>query len=248
LLAKSGKSLRDFVQSLYESKWPEWLNLKDIPSKSSIHRHFERIGLSIIRALNIIIVKTRESVHYAIDSTGIDSYHASKHYEKRIGRTHRPYLKLSLIGQTNEPFLVEDFNITDMHFSDFNHAKPLIKRFKRKNKIIFADKAYDGEEMHGLAFESGNFLYCPLREKCKKPKGFFRRKMQKCFDEDIYHERNKIETVMFLIKYRGIVIRSKKKVNKVKELAWKIISYNLQRLARSLQRLWLATISRDSAE
>lgn len=247
LLAKSGKSLRDFVRSLYESKWPEWLKLTDIPSKSSIHRHFERIGLVIIRSLNLSITKTTESIHYAIDSTGIDAYHASKHYEKRIGRTHKPYLKLSIIGQTAEPFIIEDFNITDKHFSDFNHAKPLIKRFRRKNKIIFADKAYDGEEMHGIAFESENFLYCPLRKKCRKPKGFFRRKMLKCFDEDIYHERNKIETIMFLIKHKGIVIRSKKRINKLKELAWKILSYNLQRLARSLLRLWLSTISWDTA-
>jgi len=247
LYSKSNLSLRNFVRSLYESKWPEWLNLKEIPSKSSIHRHFERIGLSIIRELNLFITKTKEAIHYAIDSTGIDSNHASKHYEKRIGRTHRPYIKLSILGQTREPFLIEDFTITTKHCNDAKHSKSLLKRFSKKNKLIFADKAYDAENLHKLANSSGNMLYCPLRDfKVKKPGGKFRQNMQKCFDEEIYHERNKVETIMFLLKHKGIVIRAKKRLNKIKELAWKILSYNIERLAKSM-RLWFYIISRDSA-
>ena len=246
LYAKSGKSLRDFVKSLYESKWPEWLNLKDIPSKSSIHNHFQRIGLTIIRTLNLVVTKLKESLHYAIDSTGIDSYHASKHYEKRINRIRRPYLKLSLIGQTQEPFLIEDFAITDKHCNDFKHGKPLVKRFRRKNKLIFADKAYDGEEMHEFAEKSGNMMYCPIKDhKAKRLKGIKRRKMDASFDEEIYHERNKVETIMFLLKHKGLVIRSKKRINQIKELAWKILSYNIERLAKSFQRLYEIIISWD---
>ena len=246
LYAKSGKSLRKFVQHLYESKWPEWLKLKEIPSKSSIHRHFERIGLTIIRTLNLVITKITETLHYAIDATGIDSYHASKHYEKRIGRTHKPYLKLTIIGQTTKPFLIEDFNITDKHCNDMKHAKPLLKRFKRKNKIVFADKGYDSELLHELTHSSKNFLYCPIRDfKVKRPKGKFRRKIDEIFNEDIYHERNKIETIMFLIKHKGITIRAKKRLNKIKELAWKLLSYNIERMAITFRRMFFL-ISRDS--
>jgi len=249
LYSKSGLSLRDFIKYLYESKWPEWLKLKEIPSKSSIHRHFERIGLKIIRALNITIVRMKKTVHYAIDSTGIDASYASKHYEKRIGRTHVPYIKLSLIGQTQEPFLVEDFNITTKHCNDAKHWKPLLKRFNYKNKIIFADKAGDGENLHELVNLKGCMLYAPVRNfKVKKPKGYFRRKLNEIFDEYIYHERNKIETIMFLIKHKGLIIRSKKRINKIKELAWKILAYNIQRLANSLF-FWIYSImSRDNTQ
>lgn len=249
LYAKSGKSLRDFEKSLYESKWPEWLKLKDIPSKSSIHNHFQRIGLTVIRALNLVVTKFKESIHYAIDSTGIDSYHASRHYEKRINRVRRSYLKLSLIGQTQEPFLIEDFAVTNKHCSDFKHGKSLAKRFRRKNKLIFADKAYDGEEMHEFAENSGNMLYCPIRNyRTKRLKGIRRRKMNKIFDEDIYHERNKVETIMFLLKHKGLLIRSKKKANQIKELAWKILSYNIERLAKSFQRLYEIIIFLDKTK
>ncbi len=246
LYAKSGKSLRKFVESLYESKWPELLKLKEIPSKSSIHRHFERIGLTIIRSLNKMVVKTTESLHYAIDSTGIDSNYASKHYEKRIGRTHRPYIKLSIIGQTTKPFIVEDFEITDKHCNDAKHIKPILKRFNRKNKIIFADKGYDAENLHQIVNNSNNYLYSPIRDfKVKKPKGIFRRKMDKIFEKDIYHERNKIETIMFLIKHHGIVIRAKKRSNKIKELAWKILSYNILRIAKAIN-LIIFYMARDN--
>ncbi|MFP4403922.1 MAG: transposase, partial [Candidatus Woesearchaeota archaeon] len=197
---------------------------------------FERIGLTIIRALNLVIVKTKESLHYAIDS-----YHAPKHYEKRIDRKHKLYLKLSITGQTQKPFLIEDFAITDKHCHDTKHIRPIIKRFKRINKIIFADKGYD-EKLHLNVKENGNYLHCPLREMSKNPKGFLRRKTNKIFKTEIYNERNKIET-MFLIKNTGIVIRSKKRNNKIKELAWKILSYNIERLTKFLQKLWLIIIS-----
>ena len=204
--------------------------------------------MTIIRALNLTIVKLKESLHYAIDSTGIDSYQASKHYEKRINRIRRPYLKLSIIGQTTKPHLIEDFSITDKHKNDFNHWKPLLKRFHRKNKIIFADKAGDGEEMHEIAEQSKNKLYCPLRKKSKNPKGRLRRQMKKLFEEDIYHERNKIETIMFLLKHKGLVTRSKKRNNKFKELAWKILAYNIERTSKFLQIIWNHIISWDNAK
>ena len=54
LYAKSNLSLRKFISYLYESKWPEWLKLKEIPCKSSLHNHFQRIGLTIIRTLNYL--------------------------------------------------------------------------------------------------------------------------------------------------------------------------------------------------
>lgn len=95
LFAKSGKSTRKFVENLYESKWPEWLKLKEIPCKSSIHNHFTRIGLTLVRFLNKFALHKRRANRLAVDSTGIDANHASKHYEKRIGRDKRKYLKLT---------------------------------------------------------------------------------------------------------------------------------------------------------
>ena len=249
LFAKSRQSLRDFVQSLYESKWPEWLNLSDIPSKSSIHNHFQRIGLAIIRTLNLIVTRIKKTINYAIDSTGIDSRHASKHYEKRIGRTRSPFLKLSILAQSQKPYLIDDYAITDTHLHDVNHAKTLSKRFNLRNKIIFADRAYDCEELMQINKSKSNLLYAPIRDfKVKYPKGRLRREIAKQFDDDVYHlGRNPVEMIMFLLKGKGLIIRSKTKKNKIKELAWKILAYNIERLSKSILRLWEIIISLDKA-
>ena len=247
LYAKSNKSLRKFIQSLYESRWPEWLKLKEIPCKSSIHNHFNRIGLALIRFMNRFALQERRANRLAVDSTGIDANHASKHYEKRIGREHRKYLKLSILGQIQEPYLIEDFVCEPSHISDVKQAKPLIRRIS-KNKIVFADKAYDCEWLMELAEEKGSELYCPIRKSSRnRPKGRLRKKRFNDFNEDFYHKgRNPIELMMFLLKHQGLVIRSKKVCNQIKEMAWKILAYNIERMARALQlllrviRLWTA--------
>jgi len=52
--------------------------------------------------------------------------------------------------------------------------------------------------------------------------------------------------MMFLLKHQGLVIRAKKVNNQIKEMAWKILAYNIERMARALQlllrviRLWTA--------
>ena len=37
LYRRSGKALRDFIRLLYESQWPRWLDLRNIPGKSTLH-------------------------------------------------------------------------------------------------------------------------------------------------------------------------------------------------------------------
>lgn len=250
LYARSGKSLRDFSQSLYESKWPDWLNLKEIPSKSSIHNHFQRIGLKIIRALNLVISRMKKAVNYAIDSTGVDARHVSKHYEKRLNRKRSPFLKLSILAQSEKPYLIDDFEITNKHLHDVNHAKTLVNRFKLKNRTIFADRAYDCEELMESCEINKNFLYTEIRDfKVKRPKGRLRKIMLDKFDKNTYNQgRNPVEMIMFLLKRKGLVIRAKKTQNKIKALAWFLLSYNIERLSKSLQRLWETIITLDKTK
>lgn len=196
----------------------------------------------MVRFLNKFALQERRAKRLAVDSTGIDANHSSKHYEKRIGRDHRNYLKLSILGQVEKPYLIEDFACELSHISDVKQAKPLIRRIG-KNKIIFADKAYDCNWLMELCEEKRSELYCPIRQSSRnRPKGRLRRKLFDIFDEDFYHEgRNPIELMMFLLKHQGLVIRAKKVHNQIKEMAWKILAYNIERIARGLQ-LWLRVI------
>ena len=57
--------------------------------------------------------------------------------------------------------------------------------------------------------------------------------------------------MMFLLKHQGLVIRPKKVSNQIKEMAWKILAYNIDRMARALQlllrviRLWTTPLITD---
>ena len=247
LYAKSNMSLRRFIQSLYESKWPEWLKLKEIPCKSSIHNHFNRIGLTLIRVMNKFALRGRRANRLAVDSAGIDANRASKHYEKRIGRDHKPYLKLSILGQVQKPYLIEDFEASLSRIADVRQAKPLIRRLC-KNRIVFADKAYDCEWLMEMAKQRGSEVYCPIKKSSRnRPKGYLRRQLFDKFDKGFYNQgRNPIELMMFLLKSKGLVIRAKEVPNQIKEMAWKILAYNIERISRALQillrviRLWTA--------
>lgn len=234
LHSRSGKSLRRFIDSLYESLWPQWLNLREIPSKSSLQSHMSRIGLTVVRELNRIIVQSQKHVKLAIDSTGIDAGSISKHYEKRIGRKRSPFLKLSILSSVSQPHIIYDYVAVNGHVHDIQHAKIMCKRLKWRKRTIYADKAYDSEELMQINSEKHNKLYCPIRDfKVKRPKGKHRRILAKEFDEDEYHVRNNVETIMFLLKSFGFVIRAKKKSNQIKEVAWKVLAYNIERLAKA---------------
>jgi hypothetical protein len=81
------------------------------------------------------------------------------------------------------------------------------------------DKGYDSEDIHSLTREVlGAIAMIPLRlRKRKKIKGKYRRKMEWEFDEELYHNRNMVETVFsVLIRKYGEEIRAKKYWNQVK--------------------------------
>jgi hypothetical protein len=51
LFHRSKKSIRDFVDELYESKWVSWLDLKKIPKKSTLHYWLNLFDMELIREL-----------------------------------------------------------------------------------------------------------------------------------------------------------------------------------------------------
>jgi len=97
------------------------------------------------------------------------------------------------------------------------------------------DKGYDSEEIHSLARDKlGSIAMIPLRHrKRKKIKGKYRRKMAWEFDEELYHNRNLVETMFSVLKRKyGEEIRAKKYWNQVKEVKFKLLVHNLDRYIR----------------
>lgn len=238
LFTRSRKALRDFVSELRESKWPRWLGLREIPSKSVLHNWLKRWDLSRVRQLLATTVANEKPKTMAIDATGFDSWARSRHYNKRLKECglqnpHLPYNKADLLVDTDSK-LVHDFVLRTKPRHDVLGARSIFKRFKWKNCLILADKGYDSEELHQLLADSGNEFYAPVRDfKVKRPKGPFRRQCLSRHEK--YYQRNIVESVNFSLKSRFRSLRSKLHFMKKREFAWKLVTYNLEKLSAFLQ-------------
>ena len=176
----------------------------------------------------------------AVDATGFDSWQRSRHYERRmkqcgVHRKHDPYAKVDLLIDTKNK-LIHDWVLRLKPRHDTLGFETMIKRSKLKNVLILADKGYDSEPLHELVASTGNLMYAPVRDfKVKKIGGKHRRRCSKGHEQ--YFQRNIVESINFSLKSRFRSLRSKLHYMKKREFAWKIITYNLEKLSQTTKTL-----------
>ena len=250
LFMRSRKALRQFVAELKESKWPRWLGLKEIPSKSVLHNWLTKWNVSWLRSILSNTVAKTKPVTMAVDATGFDSWQRSRHYERRLKQCgvsdpHLPYAKVDLLIDCDNR-LIHDFVLRTKPRHDVLGLITMIKRIKHKKVLVLADKGYDSERVHEIVVSTGNLLYAPVRQfsGVKRPKGKHRRRCN--LGHEQYFKRNTVESVNFSLKSRFRSLRSKLHWMKKREFAWQIITYNLEKLSQSskalLYLLWRAII------
>ena len=178
LFRRSKKSIRDFVDELSESKWISWLGLKKLPKKSTLH---DWLNLFKMKTINQLFsqLKPKSSTLTAIDGTGFDSFHRSRHYEKRVGLTNMPYAKVDLFVDCSTKEII-DFSLVNKHQHDIVAAKQFIKRNDIRGYVILCDGGYDSEWFHRQIHDAGGKLYAPVRKIDKRsmkkfPTGWFRK-------------------------------------------------------------------------
>lgn len=102
---RSKKALRKFTVELVESKWPRWIGLKELVTKSILNRWINKFDLASLRYLLTQSVAESKPSLMAIDATGFDSFSRSKHYEKRlrdfgVNNAKMPFAKADLLVDT----------------------------------------------------------------------------------------------------------------------------------------------------
>ena len=238
LLRRSGKSLRQFIdENLSESKWVSWLGLKKIPKKSTLHDWLKIFSMKTIRQLCKLLIPKKVKLT-AIDSTGIDSFRRSKHYEKRCnelgGLPHMTYAKTSLFIDV-ESKIILDWDLVMSREHDVKIAERIFKRNTLKNIFGLGDRGYDSELLHEIARENGIGFFAPVRKMNKRafsnqrPKGFYRRQCKENPPED-KGMRSIVENVNWVLKGTQIdYLRSKKHFMRERELGWQVILYNIKK-------------------
>jgi len=109
--------------------------------------------------------------------------------------------------------------------------------------IFVLDKGYDAEWVHHMIRNQKILSMIPVRNKnclISRTRGRYRKKMRREFDDTLYHQRNKCETIFSVIKRRfGSEIKSHHDTMKEKELLYRVLAYNCHRMTMISCLLWM---------
>ena len=99
------------------------------------------------------------------------------------------------------------------------------------------DKGYNSEEIRELIRDTLNVCsLIPVRNrKRKRISGYYRRRIAQSFDDEKYHQRNKVETVFSVLNRKvGESLKSRKYRIQVKDIKIKMILSTLSKMILTL--------------
>lgn len=173
----------------------------------------------------------------AVDSTGFEGRHTSRHYVVRSFR--EKYLmgrfpKLSL-GVDTASHMIVSLKVSRGPTHDVCEAPEVLREAYRavKFKEAVMDKGYDSEQIHRFVAEViGAKAWIPPRafykNRRKWPKGMYRRSMRRSFDYDAYARRPQVESAISRHKRRlGSALRAIHWKSQKRDLFYRILTHNL---------------------
>ena len=202
------------------------LNLKKVPDHSTLVKFHKRI-----KSINLDNLLCKKCVKIsAIDSSGFETSHMSYHYANAWNRQdkqrYRRYLKVSIAIDTDSQYILSQ-KIRLGPRNDNIDFKSVMKNINCK--FVVADKGYDSKSNRYFVLRNMKaYPHIPRRkfsgvtyEKAGVPLRF---------NEKIYHQRSKVETVFSVIKRKyGSWILSRTFETQKKELLFRLVAYNIDR-------------------
>jgi len=175
----------------------------------------------------------------ALDSTGLESHHISRHFLHRTGRCKhwRRWTKVALACHTRS-HLILGAEVSVGPNNDCPHFAPLVKQASALIAIaeLLADGAFDSEPNHRLARALGirrTLIPVNLRGSEQAPMGRYRRALHQRFPRRRYAQRAQVESVISRHKRRlGAVLRHRSPATRTQECLLRIVTHDLMILRR----------------
>jgi len=234
---------RSFIESLYDSKVPNYIGLKKIPHFTTLQKFAQRLGAKIVDKLIFLTrhLFDKSGNIFGADSTGMELDHASAHYCRKINREEpvKGFVNLNVISDLkHKNILVTKIRKKRRH--DCSDFLPMFNKIKHLEFDFFvADKGYDSNANHKAVYDSGAKSVIKVRKKMTKC--IFRvgqkerKRARRDFDEKIYGQRAITESIFSSLKRKyGSKLRARKFNTQKIELLFKILSYNIERAIRSV--------------
>jgi len=232
---------RTFIESLYDSKLPQYIRLKKIPHFITLQKFAQRLPAIILDKLVLLTrhLFKKQSKILGADSTGMELDHASAHYCKRIDREKpvKGFVNFNMICDVdNKNILVTKIRKKRRH--DCSDFLPMFNKVKNLNFDFFvADKGYDSNKNHKAIYDSGVISQIKVRKEVKERIPLagqrHRKQARKDFNQKVYGKRSITESVFSSLKRKyGSQLRARKYKTQKVELLFKVLSYNIERAIR----------------
>jgi len=233
---------RKFVESLYDSKIPEYIGLKKIPHFTTLQKFAQRLGANLLDKL-IFLTRTlfkERGTFFGADSTGMELDHASAHYCKRIDRKKpvKGFVNLNALSDLyNKIILVTKIRKKRRH--DCSDFMPMFNKVKNLDFDFFvADKGYDSEKNHKAVFQAGKQSLISMKNQdlpIRLTTGVHRKKAKREFEYGMYTQREITESIFSSLKRKyGSKMKARKFKTQKIELLCKILAYNIERVIKDI--------------
>ncbi len=228
LKLKLGVSYRELIDWLQEMpRIQEALGLRHLPHFTTVQKAFARLETSVWRVLQRVSASLVEGDRVAaLDASGWDRSHASRHYTQRSKLKIRS-LKVTLLVDTGAQTVL-DLHVTATRKHDTQIAPGLTERNLDRFHTLSADKGYDDSRYRAWLRARGKRPLIRHRE--FKP---YDQAANARMDKKLYHRRSLVETVISVLKRTyGSAVRSRVWWRQFRELVAMCLVYNLDRAVK----------------
>ena len=238
--------LRQYESKSYES-FVEWLQvvteivhvlgLNTIPHFTTLQKAAARLSDMLLHVAigRFIRIVSPGKIFAGADATGFEDRHCTPYYSYRCSLRHS-YTKMSA-GSDMETQII--CAVVIQHHPVSHNIKHFPELFQQMMTVavpwIFVlDKGYDAEWAHQMIRNQKVLSMIPVRNRdclISRIRGKYRKQMRRKFDDVLYHQRNKCETIFSVIKKKfGSETKSYHNIMKEKELLYRVLAYNCHRM------------------
>jgi transposase len=234
------KRLLGFAQGIGLKEHTALLNAVLCRKTFDKKRGFEKLLASIFELARAIGILS-EPLQAAIDSTGLENRHVSRHFircRKRPSYFRRYWPKITVVCDT-QTHLIASCIVTRGPGYDFRLFKEAVGQACKQLQIeqILADGGYDSEANRRVAYEVFGIdamIKLNLRGFETEPHGKYRRQMKENFDKKVYNNRWQIESVFSRNKrLLGSALRNRTEISRERECLLRILTHNLMIIRRA---------------